>query len=64
MQVLMHNYITDPTQITTLLFPQAPALVEALWANRGRDGIRVSAILALLVPAKYHPLAREMVAFG
>jgi hypothetical protein len=38
--------------------PKAKALVDVLWKNRGRDGIRVSGLLALLVPLKYHPLAR------
>ncbi len=57
----MHNYICEDAQIEAQLIPKAKALVDVLWKNRGRDGIRVSAILSLLVPLKYHNLAKAMV---
>jgi len=62
-KTFMHNYICEEAQIESQLIPKAKALVDVLWKNRGRDGIRVSAILSLLVPLKYHNLARAMVIY-
>jgi hypothetical protein len=57
----MQNYIVNETQIETLLMPQAETFAVLLKSNRGGDGIRVSALLALFVPVRYHSLAREIV---
>lgn len=54
----MHNYILDEIQVSNLLLPQAQAFADIFQSNRGADGIRVSAILALFVPIKYHEVAR------
>ena len=53
-KTFMHNYIVDETQIKSLVVPHAEDFASLLCANRGGDGIRVSALLALFVPPKYH----------
>lgn len=60
-KTFMHNYIVDETQIDTLLKPYASVFANLMQSNKGGDGIRVSAILALFVPVKYHTLAQEVV---
>jgi hypothetical protein len=60
-KTFMHNYIIDQVQIETLLKPHAEVFATLMQSNRGADGIRVSAILALFVPPKYHGLAQEIV---
>jgi hypothetical protein len=57
-RLFVHNYITDEAQIDALLTPQVPAFVDLLMANRGAEGIRVSALLGLFNPLQYHVVAK------
>ena len=57
-KTFMHTYIVDEVQIQTLLLPKVKNFLDLLMTNKTGDGIRVSAILALLVPPQYHIIAK------
>ena len=58
---LLHTYVIDETLIESLLMPEVESFVSLFKLNKGGDGIRVSALLALFVPVKYHTIAKEIV---
>jgi hypothetical protein len=61
LKTFLHSYIVDAAQIEQLLLPCVDKLTDYIWAQRGSDGIRVSAFLSLFIPPRYANVILAMV---